>query len=100
MGTRTKVPKCERKPSMARDKTPPPNDSPAILVPPHDVRAEKALLGSLFLDNAVLDDVALVLHPEDFYLDSYRVVYEAIQRVAKAKSGVFDAITVEAAIQK
>ena len=45
---------------------------------PHNLEAERAVLGALLLDPNALAQVLEILHPEDFYLDAHRVIYEAI----------------------
>lgn len=47
----------------------------ASRVPPHSPEAERAVLGSILLDPRVLDDVAVVLVPDDFYVDAHRRIY-------------------------
>lgn len=47
------------------------------------LRAEEAVVGSLFLDPTVLPLVAALVAPEDFAQASYRAVYAAIQAVAR-----------------
>lgn len=44
---------------------------------PADTDAEEAVLGSLLIDHAALNDVAAVLRPEDFYREKNRWIYEA-----------------------
>ncbi len=39
-------------------------------LPPHNLDAEKGVLGSLLLDPQLCDDVALIVRPEDFYSDT------------------------------
>jgi replicative DNA helicase len=56
--------------------------SPAPLdLHPHDVDAEKAVLGSLLIDNEVIPTVAGILAREAFYVERHRHVYEAIGRL-------------------
>ncbi len=47
-------------------------------VPPHDLDAEVAVLGSMLLDNDVIGDVANLLRPEDFYRDAHRRLFETM----------------------
>ncbi len=44
-------------------------------LPPHDLDAEKGVLGSILLDPNLADDVALVLRPEDFYAAANEKLY-------------------------
>jgi replicative DNA helicase len=44
-------------------------------LPPHNLDAEKGVLGSLLLDPNLCDDVALLLRPDDFYADANQKLY-------------------------
>src|SRR3989304_2326374 len=44
-------------------------------LPPHNLEAEKAVIGSLLLDCNLCDEVALILRPEDFYADANEKLY-------------------------
>jgi len=43
--------------------------------PPMDLQAELGVLGSIFLLPDVLDDVALIVRPDDFYDDAHRTLF-------------------------
>jgi replicative DNA helicase len=61
---------------------------------PHDLAAEKALLGSLLIDNAGMDEVSdLNLVAEDFYHPQYATIFSAI-RDLHIESKPFDLVTV------
>lgn len=47
-------------------------------IPPQSIEAEKALLGSLLLDEEGIYKIIDYLFPEDFYQESHRKIYEAI----------------------
>ncbi|MCG8402021.1 MAG: replicative DNA helicase [Firmicutes bacterium] len=47
-------------------------------VPPHNIDAEQSVLGALLLDNTAISKVVRHIHPEDFYMDSHRVIFETI----------------------
>ncbi|HQE24585.1 MAG TPA: replicative DNA helicase [Candidatus Atribacteria bacterium] len=47
-------------------------------VPPHDLEAEQAALGSMLLDKEALLRVLDILQPEDFYRNSHRIIFESI----------------------
>jgi len=47
-------------------------------VPPHNEDAESAVLGALLLSRDALDIVVQILRPQDFYKQSYRLIYECI----------------------
>jgi replicative DNA helicase len=53
---------------------------PAIeRVPPHDVEAEMAVLGSLLMDGEAMGAVAPLLRPRDFYRSAHGRIYEVMQ---------------------
>jgi replicative DNA helicase len=42
------------------------------------VEAEQWVLGAILLEPSILDDVAAILRPEDFYLQTHRMFYESM----------------------
>ncbi len=46
-------------------------------LPPHNIEAEEAVLGSLLVDPGALDDVAAVVQASDFYREKNAWVFEA-----------------------
>jgi replicative DNA helicase len=77
----------------------PPAKKPPLLEDPQNLEAEKALLGSIFFQNEALDDVADVIRPEMFYLQSHRKLYEAVLTLQEAGKRAFDTITVGEAVE-
>lgn len=63
-----------------------------LVVPPHNVEAEQAVLGAIMLDPAALDRVADLLAAEDFYHRSHQLIYRAILALAE-EGQPFDAVT-------
>jgi replicative DNA helicase len=48
-------------------------------VPPHALEAERAVLGALLIDPAMVNDaIGLPLSPDDFYRDAHQRIYRAI----------------------
>jgi replicative DNA helicase len=45
---------------------------------PHDLDAERAVLGAILLDNSVIPDVTQTLKPADFYHTAHQVIYQAM----------------------
>lgn len=45
---------------------------------PQNIDAEQSVLGALFLDREAVYKVSRFLRPEDFYLESHRLIYEAM----------------------
>ena len=50
-------------------------------VPPHNLEAEQAVLGAIFLDNKVIVSVSEILTPEDFYRMAHQKIYHAMLSV-------------------
>lgn len=50
---------------------------PKIISLPHSLECERAVLGSLMIQNSLLDELSL--HPEDFYEERHEVLYRACQ---------------------
>jgi replicative DNA helicase len=46
-------------------------------LPPHDIEAEEAVIGSLLIDGDAIFTVASLLQPEDFFRERSRWIYEA-----------------------
>ncbi len=46
--------------------------------PPQSLEAEQAVLGSILIDSTCVADVIGVVHPEDFFLEQNREIYETI----------------------
>ncbi len=56
-----------------------------VRIPPHNLDAEKAVLGALLTNgsnaSAVVDTVTSILKAEDFYRDAHRIIYDAILEI-------------------
>ena len=50
-------------------------------VPPHDIEAEQAVLGSMLTDKDAVIAAMEVLKPESFYRDDDKAIYEAMQNL-------------------
>ncbi len=61
-------------------------------VPPQNLEAEQAVLGSMLLDRSAVERAAEILKPEDFYRDAHRHIFDAILTLA-ARDEPVDAIT-------
>ncbi|GAB4433190.1 MAG: replicative DNA helicase [bacterium] len=48
---------------------------------PHNIEAEQSILGGILLDKDVINKVAEVIQPDDFYLDSHKKIYQAILEI-------------------
>lgn len=61
-------------------------------IPPQNLEAEQAVLGSMLIERPALEKAAEILHPEDFYRDAHRVIFEAMLALAERDEPV-DLIT-------
>lgn len=66
---------------------------------PHDSEAEKAVLGAVFLDPEVINDLSDTLSPDDFYERANRIVFGAMLNINERNDKV-DAITLQDELQK
>ena len=62
-------------------------------VPTHNIDSEQSVLGALLLENKAISKVVRFLNPEDFYLESHRVIYNAILELEE-NSQAADLVTV------
>ena len=53
-------------------------------VPPFNNEAERKILGSILLDNSILDVVTSVMEPSDFFVSKHKIIYEAMALVSKS----------------
>lgn len=49
-----------------------------LRTPPHNLDAERALLGALILKPDTMHDVSVTIYPESFYADKHREIFRAI----------------------
>ncbi len=52
------------------------------LVPPHDLDAERAVIGAMLVSEVVVSVVGRILSREDFYSETHRVIYDAMSRLS------------------
>lgn len=72
------------------------NEPPNGVTPPYDPEAEMCALGSVLLDNDVLDDLSAVVSPEDFYHRANRIVFEAMRDLGEH----VDVVTLNAELER
>jgi len=57
--------------------------------PPHDIEAEKAVLGALLRQPELCDDVVMVLRdPDDFYHDAHKRIYSHLMKMRSDNSKI------------
>ena len=64
----------------------------AAVVPPHDLDAERAVIGAMLVSEAAVSVVGETLSAEDFYSETHRVLYGAMMRLY-AKGEPIDQLT-------
>lgn len=55
----------------------------ALKIPPHSIEAEQSVLGGIMLDNQAWDQVIEIVVEEDFYRQEHRLIFQALQRLAR-----------------
>lgn len=53
----------------------------ALRTPPHNIDAEKALIGAIILKPDLMHDVSVTVYPESFFADKHRQIYKAILEI-------------------
>src|SRR5213592_4721006 len=61
---------------------------------PHNIEAEKSILGAILVNNENYYRVLETLRPEDFYLDAHRVIYRQMVELIE-RSRAIDLITIQ-----
>ena len=64
-------------------------------LPPQNLDAERAVLGSLILDPNFSDDVVLILRPDDFYADAHRKLFAHVVAMHDAGKRIDTTLLVE-----
>lgn len=67
-------------------------------IPPHDIEAEQAVIGSMLTDKEAISSAIEVLKPEDFYREDNKIIYEAILNLYNRAEPV-DIITLKTELQ-
>ncbi|ALS27168.1 replicative DNA helicase [Paenibacillus sp. 32O-W] len=72
-----------------------PDVPPGEVVPPHNIEAEQAVLGSVLLEQEVFDQVSEVLRGDEFFLKKHELIYKAMAE-AYDDGDPIDIVTVHA----
>lgn len=62
-------------------------------IPPHNIEAEQAVLGGVFLRNDIFHSLVDMITDEDFYSPVHRIIYQAFQELYRRRQPV-DLVTV------
>ncbi|MDT7829919.1 replicative DNA helicase [Pricia sp. S334] len=68
-------------------------------IPPQSVDLEEVVLGAMMIDKKGVDEVIDILHPDVFYKDAHRYIYEAIFKLFETAEPV-DLLTVSSQLKK
>ncbi|WP_343488383.1 replicative DNA helicase [Allomuricauda sp. d1] len=68
-------------------------------IPPQAIDLEEVVLGAMMIDRKGVDEVIDILHPEVFYKDAHRFIYESIFKLFESSEPV-DLLTVSAQLKK
>lgn len=64
-----------------------------VRVPPHNIEAERSVLGSIMLEKNAIVKIADMLQPEDFYYDTHALIYKGMSELFSKRSPL-DILTV------
>lgn len=70
------------------------------ILPPHDIEAEKAVLGAIMLNGDLFWNASSMLRDEDFFLESHRVIWRAIFNIAVDGTESIDILTIRAYLDR
>ena len=68
-------------------------------IPPQSVDLEEVVLGAMMIDKKGMDEVIDILHPDVFYKDAHRHIYEAIFKLFESSEPV-DLLTVSSQLKR
>lgn len=75
-----------------------PHDSILDRLPPQNLEAEQAVLGSILIDPTTLDGVREIVGPRDFYRETHGIIFRAMLAVSKAESAI-DLVTLSSQLE-
>lgn len=68
-------------------------------IPPQNIEAEQAVLGAMLIKKEAIAEVQEILHPDDFYRETHRIVYEAMIDLQN-RDEVVDLVTLTEQLKK
>ncbi|MFC4094248.1 replicative DNA helicase [Euzebyella saccharophila] len=68
-------------------------------IPPQSVDLEEVVLGAMMIDKKGVDEVIDILHPDVFYKDAHRFIYEAIFKLFESSEPI-DLLTVSSQLKR
>ncbi len=73
--------------------------SQALKTPPHDLEAERSVLGGLLIDSSAINLVIEFLKPEHFYLFEHRLIFQAMLSLFEKQQPI-DVVTIQDELKK
>jgi len=69
-----------------------------VRIPPHNLEAEKSVLGSIMIEKNAIVKVADLITPEDFYYDTHALIYKIMTELFSRRAPI-DLLTVGSALK-
>ncbi|MFH0979544.1 MAG: replicative DNA helicase [Candidatus Roizmanbacteria bacterium] len=76
-----------------------PSSSDALKVPPHDLEAERSVLGAILIDSGAINLVAEFLKKEHFYTLEHQLIYSAMLTLFEKQQPI-DVVTIQDELKK
>ncbi len=73
--------------------------SSGLRVPPQNIDAEKALIGSIMVRPVALNDIIDIIFPESFYVEKHRLIYQGMLELAR-KSEPIDLVSLSSKLRE
>lgn len=80
---------------MTKRREPPPPTSENERTLPHNLEAERSVLGAILLHNDAYEKIGDALTAPDFYREAHRIIYESITRIMERRDGSVDLVTIK-----
>jgi replicative DNA helicase len=55
---------------------------------PHNLEAERCVLGAIILDNSLIDQAVEIIRPDDFYLANHRLIFDQMLALSEKSEGI------------
>ncbi len=55
---------------------------------PHNLDAERCVLGAIILDNSLIDQAVEIVRPDDFYLTNHRLLFDQMLALSEKSKGI------------
>jgi len=68
-------------------------------IPPHDIEAEKSVLGAILIDSAAINSVVEFLKPEHFYLSEHKLIFDTMIQLFEKQKPI-DLVTIQDELKK